>query len=458
MIFTPRPYQALLSEHIISHSRCAVWAGMGMGKTSGSLHALDILDLVEDPAPTLVIAPLRVARSVWPAECVKWEQFSRFKVSPILGGPQQRADMASSKADIYTVNYENIPWLVEFFGKNWPFKRVISDESTKLKSFRLRQGGKRARALSKVAFSKVDRFIQLTGTPSPNGLQDLWGQMWFLDQGEALGRSFTSFTQRWFRAVNPYAGPQVRLEPLRHADEEIQARVAPLVISLRPEDWFPDLMEPMEVTVPVEMPAKAMKHYKEMEKEMYTALGDDPVEARNAAGKTMKCLQIASGAVYVQEGIWKTVHDEKIEALKSIVAEAGGRPLLVAYHFKHDLARLLKAFPEARELDNKQETEDAWNRGEIPMLVTHPQSAGHGLNLQDGSNIIVFFSHWWDLELRQQVIERIGPVRQLQSGHNRKVFIYNIIVNNTIERVVLARHATKRSVQDLLLEARKKVA
>lgn len=448
-------------SHILANPRCAIWAGMGLGKTAGTLTALSALQLVED-GPTLIVAPKRVARSVWPDEAQKWEHLRHLRVIPVIGPEGARRELLSRKADIYAINYDNLPWLANYLGDQWPFTTVVSDESTRLKGFRGSErvskhgrtflqlaGGQRARALGRKSFSRVRRWINLTGTPSPNGLKDLWGQTWFLDQGQRLGRTYDAFKRRWFqRSFDGYS-----IEPLPFAQEQIQDRLRDLCLSLRSEDWF-DLEQPIMNTVFVDLPPKARALYRDMERRMFMELEGSPVEAFNAAARTMKCLQIANGAAYVDEHAqtWKEIHGAKIEALESIAEEAAGVPLLVAYQFKSDLARLLKAFPGGRLLSTKKD-EDDFNAGKIPLGFGHPKSMGHGLNLQHGSNIGVFFGHWWDLELYQQFIERIGPVRQMQSGYKRSVFVHHIVARNTVDELVLTRMAGKRSVQDILMEA-----
>jgi SNF2 family DNA or RNA helicase len=421
----PHPYQQILIDAMVAHGRVQIEAGMGMGKTSATLKSISILFEFVCDGPALVLAPLRVAQSVWPQEVEKWDDLRHLKVIPVLGTAAQRQVAVNRRADIYTVNYENLPWLVEYWGKDWPYKIVVADESTRLKSFRLGGAqGKRARTLKKLAHTKIERFYNLTGTPCPNGLIDLWGQHWFLDEGRALGHTFTAFEGRWFRPEHMGGGAFTRIVPCDHAQKEITERVAPHTVCVRAEDWFPDLLAPIEKTVEVELPELAREMYNDMEQRLFLEIAGHEVEAFNAASKTMKCLQLASGAIYVDDtGNWKPVHDAKIEALKSVIEEAAGMPVLVAYHFKSDIQRLRKAFPRGRELDKRPSTVRDWNQGKIPVLFAHPGSAGHGLNLQDGGNIIVFFSHWWDMEQRMQIIERIGPVRQLQAGHNRKVYI-----------------------------------
>lgn len=457
--FTPRPYQMQIIDHELDTRRAGIWAGMGMGKTSATLTSLDALELVE-PGPTLVIAPLRVAQSTWPDEVKKWDHLRHLRVSVIVGNVDQRRAALRTPAEIYTTNYEQLPWLVEHLGDKWPYKKIVADESTKLKGFRLRQGGKRAQALAKVAHKYVRHFVELTGTPSPNGLVDLWGQAWFLDAGERLGRSFKGFADRWFRSERVGSDPHaVRLTPLPFAQDEIQERLADICLSLDARDWF-DIGEPVVNVIRVELPAKARNLYHNMEREMFMAIGETEIEAFNAAAKTLKCLQLANGAVYTDAtgNTFEEIHDAKLQALEDIIEEAAGMPVLVAYHFKSDLARLQRAFPKGRPLDADPRTITNWNAGRIPVLFAHPASAGHGLNLQDGGNILAFFGHWWNLEEYQQIIERIGPTRQVQAGHNRPVFIHHIVAAGTVDELVMARRDSKRAVQDLLLEAMKKGA
>lgn len=432
-----------------------------MGKTLASLSAMEDLNLVEDVYPILVLAPLRVANGTWPDEVRKWPNLKHLRVSPITGTSEERKRAVARKADVYTTNYDNLVWLVEHFGERWPFKVVIADESTRLKSFRTRQGGVRAKALAKIAFNKIERFVNLTGTPAPNGLIDLWGQLWFNDGGTRLGRTFTAFRNRWFsQDFNGYG-----VLPMKHAQAEIQGLLKDICLTIDAKDWF-DLQDPIVTTIPVTLPPAARSLYNDMEKQLFMEIEGHEIEAFNAAAKTQKLLQLSSGAVYLNASVdsdasprareWKTIHDEKLNALESIVEEAAGAPVLVAYHFKSDLARLLKRFSKGRELDKNPQTVRDWNAGKIPVLFAHPASAGHGLSLQYGGNIIVYFSHDWNLENRMQILERIGPVRQLQAGFDRPVFIYNLVATNTADELVIARVESKREVQDILLEAMKR--
>jgi SNF2 family DNA or RNA helicase len=453
--FTPREYQHAVVGHILDVRRGAVWAGMGMGKSVSALTALDILELV-DPGPALVLAPLRVAASTWPDEAAKWAHLRNVEVSAVVGAPEERRAALRHEASIYTTHYDNLPWLVEHFGDKWPFRKVVADESTRLKSFRLRQGGVRAQSLARVAHCRIDRFIELTGTPSPNGLQDLWGQAWFLDKGVRLGRSFEAFKSRWFQSIQVGSDRHaVRLEPLPFAQEQIEDRLRDICLSLDARDYF-DVSQPVINVIRVELPARARRLYKDMEREMFLALEcGAEVEAFNAASKTVKCLQLANGAIYTDDTrrAFAEIHDAKLQALEDVIEEAAGTPVLVAYHFKSDLVRLQRAFPKGRTLDKDPQTLRDWNAGKIPVLFAHPASAGHGLNLQDGGNILAFFGHWWNLEQYQQIIERIGPTRQAQAGHDRPVFIHHIVAADTVDDLVMARRETKREVQDTLLAA-----
>lgn len=457
--FVPRPYQPPIIAHIQNQRRVACWADMGLGKTVATLTAIEF-DLALGAGPALVLAPLRVAREVWATEARKWKHLRHLRVVPILGDAATRGRALRTPADVYTINYDNLPWLVETCGDAWPFRIVVADEATRLKSFRLHKGSgsKRAQMLARVAHRRIERFVALTGTPCPNGLLDLWGQTWFIDAGARLGRTFTAFKDRWFRLPHQNA---MRYEPLPHAYDEIMEQLQDVVMSVRARDYF-DLAAPIVNHVEVELPVRVMKLYRELERQMFIGLEalarTETVTAVNAAALTAKCLQLSNGAVYV-DGTprrWETVHDEKIEALRSVVEESGGAPLIVAYQFVSDLARLQKAFPYARVLDANPRTITEWNEGRIAMLLAHPKSAGHGLNLQHGGNRLVFFGHDWNLEEHDQIIERIGPVRQMQSGYNRPVYLTYIVARGTLDLDVMLRRTEKRAVQDILLDRMRK--
>lgn len=454
-MLTLRPYQDQIVSHILAHPRTNLFVPMGAGKTVSVLTAIQRLRETEEVLPVLVVAPLRVARSTWPDEVGKWPHLQDLRVSVITGTPAERQRALDTQADIYTINYDNLAWLHWTCGKRWPFKMIVADEATKLKGFRLRQGTKRAKALAYYAHA-TPRFVGLTGTPAANGVQDLWALTWFIDRGERLGASFTAFTDRWFQTIATTQGFTM-IRPLPTAQPEIEDRIRDVTMSIDMRDWM-DIRQPIVNDLVVDLPPAARRIYREMEREMFASISEEQdIAAFSAAAKTMKCLQIANGAVYTNDaGAWEEVHKAKIEALDSIIEEANGAPVLVAYHFKSDLARLQKAFPRGRVLDADPQTIRDWNAGKIQILFAHPASAGHGINLQDGGNILAFFSLNWNLEERLQIIERIGPARQAQAGHDRPVFIHNIIAKDTVDELVLARMTDKRDVVELVMEAMKR--
>jgi SNF2 family DNA or RNA helicase len=478
-IYVPRPPQVPMAQHLLDHDRCALWAGMGIGKTPVVETFLESLYLGGESQPTLILGPLRVARKVWSDEARKWEHLRGLSVVPIIGSEAERLAALRMDAMVYTTNYENLVWLIEHFGDRWPFRTVVADESDYIKGHRISdrqatkrdgtagkqflagQGAKRAGALARIAHTHIKRFIELTGTPAPNGLVDLWGQLWYLDRGQRLGRNFDSFKKRWFRPKHDGYGS----EPLEYADAQIHEAVKDICLTVDPKDWF-DLKEPLVNNLYIDLSPKAMKIYKEFEKEMFLQIGDRTAEAFGAAARTQKCLQLANGAIYLDPLVeddsspnskdWRMIHDEKLDALESIVHETAGANLMVCYEFKSDLARLIKAFPKGRVLKS-QKDEDDFKAGRVPMLFLHPKSGGHGIDgFQYACNNIVFFGHNWSLGQYQQVIERIGPMRQLQADLDRPVWIHHIIARHTVDELVMERRESKREVQDILLEACKR--
>ncbi len=476
-IWTPREYQGIMVKHAYKVRRCALWAGMGMGKTSTVYWFLEALEAAGEACyPVLIIGPLRVARDVWPDEAAKWENFHHFKIQPIIGSVDEReAALRNDKAQIYTINYDVLPWLTtKFTPQTWPFRMVIADEAVRLKNYRVGSGGSiRADALSTLAFppfvkvmdvdtayhQKISRWINLTGAPAPNGLIDVWGQTWFLDRGFRLGRTFTDFQNRWFgyqRAKDAAHRSFVKRVVFPHSDAEIQAKLKDICLTVDPKDWF-DLQQPIYKTVPVKLPPAARKHYREMEKALFTQIAEKDIEAFSTAGKSMKCLQLASGFAFTNPDAteWEYLHEEKIEALRSIVAEANGEPIICAYFFKPSLARLLKAFPKSVDL-NTASGMRAFKNGDSDLGFGHPLSIGHGTDgLQHRSHIAVFYESWWDMDPDQQFIDRVGPTRQAQAGYVRPTWVYRIAAERTVDEDVISRLLTKRSVQDILLEAMK---
>ena len=500
--FTPRPYQPLMFDHMVKHPRCALFVAMGMGKSSAVLWALTAFLLAGYSRRVLILAPLRVAKSTWPDEVRKWSLFSHIRIDYIgewapderaflqARGRLQRAVKADPECkqsatkglmtevdrllpaarkslltrikstDITTVNYDRVQELVDILGEKWPFDTVVADELSRLKSTRTRQGSKRGRALADVLFLPiVQRFIGLTGTPAPNGLADLWGQIFFLDRGARLGKSYTAFENRWFgfeRKADAYNGKKFFAKRVMfpHAEAEINAAISDVCLTLRPRDWF-DLKEPIVNKIYVDLPPDARKQYSQLEREMYTTIDGHAITAVSAATKSIKAQQLCNGAAYINESNenWVEVHDEKLDALYSIVEESAGLPLLVAVNFRSDFARIERRFPHARRLDGNPRTITEWNEGKIPLLLAHPASAGHGLNLADGSNTLVFFAVDWNLENHEQIVERLGPVRQMQAGHDRPVFLHFILARNTVDETIMKRLTSKASVQQCFLEA-----
>jgi SNF2 family DNA or RNA helicase len=457
-----REYQCLINAHQIDVPRSATFAGMGLGKTASTLTTLDSLILAGESSPTLILAPLRVAKLVWGDEAKKWSHLKHLSVVPIVGSEKERLQALRYDSQVFTTNYESLPWLVEHFGSRWPFKNVVMDESSKTKSFRLRQGGVRMAALGKVAHTQIKRVMQLTGTPAPNGLKDLWGSTWMLDRGNRLGRTFDAFTSRWFKPSPDGYGSVA----LPHAQAEIQELLKDICITIRAEDYF-DLKEPIVRDIVVDLPKKAMEMYASMEKDFFMQLAcGTEVEAFNSAAKSMKLLQICSGAAYVDPAVgddqhpkareFRVIHDEKLDALDDILEEAGGSPVMISYQFKSDAARIKKRYPDAQLLSNDAQLA-AFKTGKFRIGYGHAASMGHGIDqLQNHCYTMVNFSLGWNLEQAEQMLGRIGPVRQFQAGFNRNVFVYNIIARGTIDEVVAERLVSKASVQNALLDAMKR--
>lgn len=442
---------------------------MGVGKTGSAYSIFTTLRMFGVVNRALVIGPKRVAASTWPRERDKFEEsFGHLKVAAAIGTPEQRKRAVMSQPDLLSINYENVEWLVEGYGDEWPFDIVIADESTRIKGLRVAQltsktgteftrgqGSVRAKALSKIAHKHVRHWLNLTGSPAPNGLQDLWGQMFFVDGGTRLGSSFSAFERRWFRSI-PTSDGYSMLEPLPHAEKEIKDLIRDVCVTVDFADYFP-IDKPIEQIIRVPLPPAARRIYEQMEKELFAEIeSGQPIQAFNNGGKLQKCMQIGNGAVYDSERTWHEVHDAKLDALDSIIAEANGEPIIVRYTHIPDLERILKRFKRARKLDNNPRTEDEWNSGRIPILLTHAASAGHGLNLQDGGRILVDFCTDHNLEHDEQIIERIGPTRQFQSNHPRPVYRYRIVAEDTVEEhSALKCIREKTTLQDSLKAAMK---
>lgn len=469
MLFNERPWQRPMIEMMTRHDRCNVFAKPGVGKTGSALMALEIRHTVERNYPVLVIGPKRVANTVWDSEVEKWAQFRHLRVAKILGTASERRAALNSRADVYTIHYGLLKWLVETLDGKWPFRTVIADESSRLKStrahFRYKKDGTRSLLVSGGSVNggylarnalRTPYWVNLTGTPASNGLQNLWGQHWFIDFGASLGNSYKAFTDRWFVQRRGTSAEQAVFEPMDHAFDEITTRIKPHTISLDPRDWF-DLREPRVVDIMVELPPKAREQYRELHRTAVLKLSEEKtITAVNAGVITGKCLQLASGHIFDAGKVAHHIHDAKLEALDSLYENLAGAPLLVCYQFKPDRDAILKRFPEAQLLpsDHRQkQVEQAWNEGRVPMLVVHPASAGHGLSLQHGGCDIAFYGTGWDAELYEQVIERIGPMRQMQSGYDRVVSVYRILASKTFDQRAADTVAGKITLQDAVMEA-----
>lgn len=438
------------------HERCGLWAGMGIGKSSAELFTIDLLGLLGriGDSPTLVIGPMRVARDTWPEEAAKWAQFEHLKIVSLVGcSAKQRVQRLQQRADIFTIDYELLPWLVEHFMERWPFRQVVADESDRLKGFRMGKGssGSRAYAIGRVAHTLVKRWVNLTGTPASESYLDLWGQTWFIDRGERLGRTYTAYQDRWFRTL--YGG---KIELMPHSQKEIDRLLKDIYLTVDPKDYF-DLKDPISTPIEVTLPKAAMKQYRKLEQEMFLELGDcTEIEVFNTLALRNKCMQFANGAVYTDHPEWHEVHNAKLEALESISHEVTHAPLLVAYSFRSDVARIRKLFPKVVELRDA-EGMAAFKSGNVAVGLAHEKSMGHGIDgLQHVTNVLVRFGHRWPHGERVQMLERIGPMRQFQAGYERPVWTYDIIAKGTLDEEVIESHTTKCSVQQALLNAMKR--
>lgn len=434
-------YQNKAVSYIKRLKRCALFLDLGMGKTTSTLTAVsDLLDgfMVNK---VLVIAPLRVANGVWAQESQKWSHLKHLTTNVCTGTERQRIAALSSQSDVYTINRENVPWLVKHFGKKWPFDCVVIDESSSFKN----ASSQRFKALKKI-LPETEYMVLLTGTPSPNGLLDLWPQIYLLDFGASLGRTMGAYKQRFFES--DYMG--YKFTPRVGSDEKIRSLINDFCLSMAAQDYL-ELPERININVEVELDSKSRKFYEQFEKELLAELDNgEVVEAVNAAVLANKLLQVSNGFTYTDDKQnWQLLHNNKIEALKELV-EQNDEPMLVAYNYKIDLERIVEVFPDAVVLDSSPETIARWDRGEIKMLLAHPASAGHGLNLQAGGSLCVWFGLNWSLELYQQFNARLH-----RQGQTKPVRIVHIVAKGCIDERVLKVLNNKDVVQSKLLNALK---
>ena len=446
--FTPYPHQDAGIDWIISRDACALFWGMGSGKTVTTLTAIDLLlnDYLET-GPVLVIAPKRVAENTWSKECQKWEHLQHLRVAKIMGTEKQRKDalrrIFDKSADLFVINRENVVWLVDFFGATcWPFPVVVIDE---LSSFKSAQA-KRWKALRRVR-GRIRRIIGLTGTPRPNGIEDLWPEVYLLDQGERLGRTLGAFRSRFLLPEKMNGHIVYSYRPKDGAEAEVYDRLGDLCMSIRKEDVI-SLPGQIYEDIELEAPPALLKKYKQFERDKVLECLDEEGEivAGSAAALTNKLLQFANGTIYDMDGQAHELHSIKLDALEEMLEEAGGESVLVLYNYKHDADRIRQRI-KCRALD-KPEDIDAWNRGEIPVALAHPASIGHGLNLQEGGHIIVWYGLTWSLELYQQANERLN-----RPGQKSVCRVYHLLLKGTHDERVLKSLKNKDEGQAAAIEA-----
>lgn len=440
MKYEAHAYQEYATQRIIDTPKVGLFLDMGLGKTVSTLTAVE--ELIHDRFAVrkcLVIAPLRVAKMTWTDEAAKWDHL-HLRISRVLGSEAERKRALSTNADVYTINRENVPWLVKLYGRRWPFDMVVVDESSSFKNHR----AKRFRALRQV-LGLIDRLVLLTGTPSPRSLMDLWAQMYLLDQGARLGKTIGAYRDAYFKP-GKRNGYVVYDWILRDgADEAIYRHIGDVCVSMTADDWL-TLPERVINRVEVELPPAARRAYDRLLRDFVAEIDGNEVTAANAAVLTGKLLQVANGAVYDEDGAVREVHRAKLDALAEIREECN-EPMIVFYWYQHDAERLQKAFPDARFLETEADLA-AWNRGEIPMLLLHPASAGHGLNLQEGGHVIVWYGLTWSLELYQQANARL-----YRQGQTKPVIVHHLVAKNTMDGRVLNALAGKSTGQDALIAA-----
>jgi len=445
MLFKPHEYQKYAIDRCIDTPALGLFLEMGLGKTSIVLTAIN--ELLYDRfeiGKTLVIAPLRVAEDTWSRESQKWDHLKHLKVSKILGSKKQRLQALAVKADLYIINRENIEWLISELGNSWDFDTVIVDELSSFKS----PSAKRFKALRRVR-PLIKRIVGLTGTPSPNGLIDMWSQLYLLDQGERLGKTITGFREKYFVAGARSGYVVYDWKAKEESEKAIFDKISDICVSMKAQDWL-DMPERIDRVVNIKIDSEARAKYKKLERDLLLQFKDVDVVASTAAVLSNKLLQMANGAVYDENKGVQEIHNAKLDALEDIIEATNGHPVLVFYTYKHDLDRVQQRF-KIRTLrkgtDGSKDIAD-WNAGRIPLLAVHPASAGHGLNLQDGGSAIVWFGMTWSLELYQQANARL-----YRQGQKRSVIIHHLVAENTMDEDVMSALINKSRTQDALMSA-----
>lgn len=443
MHYQPHEYQRYAIQWIVDHPQCAVFLDMGLGKTSITLTALQVL-LFErfESRRVLVIAPLRVARDTWKAEAEKWDHLSDLRLSVVIGDAAARQAALKADADIYILNRENVPWLIAESGYEWDFDTVVIDELSSFKN----HTSKRYKALA-AKRKKIDRIIGLTGTPSVNGLEDLWAEIRLLDMGERLGKNLTPFRETYERPDKRNGLQIFSWKPKPGAIESIQEKIRDITISMKSVDHL-NMPKLLNLETTVRMSDTEWDAYDHFCREFVMLQDGELITAANAAVLSLKLAQLANGAIYDAKHEAHEFHERKLDALEDLVESMNGSPVLVAYWFKHDLERIQRRLPGARTLDSVYSI-SLWNRGKLPVGLIHPASAGHGLNLQSGGSHLVWFGLTWSLELYQQTNARLWRQGQTAGA----VVIQHIVTEGTIDRRILKALETKDTTQSAVIEA-----
>lgn len=445
MKFIPHKYQQIAIDKIEELPRCGLFLDMGLGKTVITLTAIeDLMYNRFEISKVLVIAPLRVAEDTWSRECEKWNHLKNLRIVKVLGSPQQRQLALSQEADVYIINRENVVWLTDELsgiGNEWFFDMVVVDELSSFKSPK----AQRFKALKKY-ITRSSRVVGLTGTPAPNGLIDLWSQMYLIDSGDRLGKTVTGYRERYFTPNQRNQTTIFNYKLKDNAEQAIMNKISDICISMKAEDWL-DMPERIDSVIQVKMDSDEKAAYEKFEKDCYMQFVEGEVTAATAATLTNKLLQYSNGAMYLPDGSYAKTSDSKLDKLEEIIDTAGGKPILCFYSFRHDLERIKQRIKFARKLESSADI-DAWNKGEIQLLLAHPAGAGHGLNLQAGGNIIVWFGLTWSLELYQQANARL-----YRQGQENAVIIHHLVTEDTCDERVLQSLQGKADVQEDLLNA-----
>ena len=441
MKYKAHEYQEYATKFIEDNEESAVFLECGLGKSVITLTAIKNLMARGEVSRVLVVAPLRVGKTTWPEEIGKWDHLAGLTYAVAIGSVAERLSAVKAKADITIINRENVEWLIDKSGMPFDYDMLVIDELSSFKSFK----AKRFKALLKVR-PQITRVVGLTGTPSSNGLMDLWAEFRLLDLGERLGRYITRYRLAYFTPDKRNAQVVFSYKPLPGAEERIYDKIDDITISMRASDYL-KLPSLVMNTMVVEMGDKEKEIYDNLCDDMVVSLGESEIDAVNAASLSNKLLQMANGAVYGEEQSVHRIHDEKLNALEDLIESANGKPVLVAYWFKHDLARIKAKFPFVREIKTDADIR-AWNRGEIEVGVIHPASAGHGLNLQTGGSTLIWFGLTWSLELYQQTNARL-----YRQGQKNTVVIHHIVTKGTIDERVLKALEKKEKTQNSLIDA-----